>query len=257
MHCEKFEARLMDLLDARERPESDAALVSHAESCENCRDLLAAQEQLFAGLELWEPPAMSADFSSRVVAATLQNTTAEEPLVATLVRRKSATLWWALSAVVAASLLIVAYPVANWIHGGVAKVPVDAQPKLESAQPVPPPNTEPEMNFVQSPLVPPLPLVTPAPEPKLPMEMTAERLAAEGEEIFRTIQETPMDESVERIPGFRPIANSFGLAIGAARKTLPGMKEANPSTMNDPKQPVRPNKPQAEFFPGPGVEGIA
>ena len=247
MHCEKFEARLMDLLDARQRPESDAALLTHAESCENCRELLAAQEQLFTGLELWEPPAMSADFTARTVALALQSSLTdeqEEPVVAMLVPLKQASsghsrsdkrVWWVLSAGMAAALLLAIYPVSQWLNSGVAKVPTeDAQPVAEGPEtPVP---TPPSVEIVQS----------PKSENVSPMGMTPEQLAAEGEEFIRTIQETPVDQSVERIPGFRPIVSTFGLAIGAARKTLPGPKESTSGNMADPKQPILPNKPQAE-----------
>ena len=53
MQCEKFEARLQDLLDQRARPEFDERLLEHAETCENCRETLWLQEQLFTGLEVW------------------------------------------------------------------------------------------------------------------------------------------------------------------------------------------------------------
>lgn len=51
MQCEQFDHRLNRLLDLRRLPESDAQLRAHAETCEDCRQLLATQEALFDGLE--------------------------------------------------------------------------------------------------------------------------------------------------------------------------------------------------------------
>ena len=68
MLCEKFELRMQMLLDARRRPEFDDELKSHTLQCAECRRDLAAQEKLFAGLELFDPPALSPDFAQRVIA---------------------------------------------------------------------------------------------------------------------------------------------------------------------------------------------
>jgi hypothetical protein len=68
MQCETFEGRLHELLDGRELPESDASLREHALVCSGCAETLAAQEALFAGLAKAEIPAISADFTQRVLA---------------------------------------------------------------------------------------------------------------------------------------------------------------------------------------------
>ncbi len=70
MQCEKFEDRLHELLDRREPPESDARLQEHAALCANCAEQLAAQESLFAGLKLSQPPELSANFTQRVMATS-------------------------------------------------------------------------------------------------------------------------------------------------------------------------------------------
>lgn len=68
MWCEKFERRMQVLLDARQRPELDDELQSHAADCASCRRDLAVQEKLFEGLDLFDPPAAPPDFALDVVA---------------------------------------------------------------------------------------------------------------------------------------------------------------------------------------------
>jgi len=68
MKCEQFEQRLHELLDRRCPPETDELLLSHAQSCDGCRQVLSAQEALFDGLEMAVTPELSPDFTDRVLA---------------------------------------------------------------------------------------------------------------------------------------------------------------------------------------------
>ncbi len=68
MQCSDFQQRLQRLLDQRRAPEGDPRLNRHADRCPACKDLLDAQEQLLAGLELAEVPPLPADFARRTVA---------------------------------------------------------------------------------------------------------------------------------------------------------------------------------------------
>ena len=47
MNCQQFDDRLQLLLDNRVTPESDIALVEHAEDCTSCRQILLTQARLF------------------------------------------------------------------------------------------------------------------------------------------------------------------------------------------------------------------
>ncbi|HTN77490.1 MAG TPA: hypothetical protein VL096_19660 [Pirellulaceae bacterium] len=199
--------------------------------------MLALQDQLFSGLEMWEPPTLSSDFTARTVALAMKPaaTVTRKPLAF------SARIGWAIGAAIAASLLLAALPLLRQQPVAGPQAPLVNQPDSEIPQPVIPNNAVVVVPPVQR------PLLTPEASPQL--AFTAEQLTAGGEEMLRSLQqwpEVPVDESVERIPGLRPIANSFGLAIGVVRRSLPGGKETPASP--EPKQPPL-TKPQAEAGP--------
>lgn len=233
MHCEKFESRLQEVLDARQRPENDEALLAHADHCESCRELLLAQEQLFAGLELWEAPALSSNFSARVLTAV-----AEEPILAVAVPLKSTSRRRWLGLAIAAALLVAVVPVTRWLTMPGAVAPIANDAPAVPQQPAP--------AVVQTPAVPAVQPVMAEVAPPTPMPFSPQQLAAGSEEVLRSLQQlpdVPVDQSVERIPGFRPIATSFGVAFHGFRRTLPGGKDAPPPAEN--KSPP-PTKPQAD-----------
>lgn len=237
MHCEKFETRLQDLLDARLRPECDKELLAHAETCEACREIMALQEQLFAGLEIWEAPAVPDCFTQHTVALAMAAKTL--PTVEPRAPRISLA-WIGLSVVLAASLVLAIIPFFQ--HNQ----PSNGAAPLAQDEPIPKPAM---VDVVVAPM--PQPLVA-SEVPNLldthPVTFTPQQLAAEGEVMLRNLQqlpEVPVDQSVERIPGFRPIANTFGLAIDVMRKVLPGGRES--TTSQEQKTPPA-TKPQAEWL---------
>lgn len=66
MHCEQFETRLNEVLDAR-RPISSASDVEeHLRQCERCRDLARAYESALVGLRQAQVPPAPAWLSRRV-----------------------------------------------------------------------------------------------------------------------------------------------------------------------------------------------
>lgn len=69
MKCFEFTDRMNSLLDDRQLPQVDGLLRAHASICEGCRETLAAQEILFTGLELFDPPALPPNFVSNVMSA--------------------------------------------------------------------------------------------------------------------------------------------------------------------------------------------
>lgn len=107
MLCEKFDARLHEVLDQRERPELDARLRDHALTCGDCAEKLAAQTMLFDCLRISPVPAPRSDFSDRVLATVKTR------------RRNAAWGKIVLSLVAIAAVLLVAVVPVWWLfHTG-------------------------------------------------------------------------------------------------------------------------------------------
>ena len=68
MQCEEFEGRLNQILDERRRPEWDAELRLHCETCVECRQLAADYDVLLDGFYTLSTPPASADMAARVLA---------------------------------------------------------------------------------------------------------------------------------------------------------------------------------------------
>ncbi len=68
MQCEEFEIRLNEVLDERRRPESDAELSLHRETCPVCRKVAAAYDRLLDGFYALASPEAPDDMGLRVVA---------------------------------------------------------------------------------------------------------------------------------------------------------------------------------------------
>jgi hypothetical protein len=68
MQCEEFEDRLNQVLDARRRPEWDAELRLHCETCPECRDVATAYGVLLDGFYALAMPEAPADMAARVLA---------------------------------------------------------------------------------------------------------------------------------------------------------------------------------------------
>lgn len=217
MQCEIFETRLNQILDRRQRPETDNELLAHAQECEACRDALAAQEFLFEGLELLETPELSPGFARRVVASALAEA-APSPRAGAF----RPTHWLALSAIAAAIVVAVVSAPFVWNLG-------DKVAKREPTEPVVPPPAIAKSN----------PAI--AVPPTLPQNGLVQNVDYREmfEQFPNNLPEAQRDalQSVEQIPGgLRPITNSFGVAVGLIRNTLPRAKDEQP-----------PRKPQAAY----------
>jgi len=68
MQCVEFEDRLNAVLDERSRPEWDAELRLHCESCPGCRQLAVAYGALFDGFYALATPEAPSDMATRVMA---------------------------------------------------------------------------------------------------------------------------------------------------------------------------------------------
>lgn len=243
MQCEKFEARLQDLLDQRARPELDAQLLEHADNCDECRDTLALQERLFTGLEIWEAPRLPDSFAADVVARHMASVTPTQVVDRAGAPGKIA--WQVLAGVVAASLLVAVITIAARRGNEeviapptvVLKTPVSVNPTPETihtAAPVPQAINPSEEIGLPDHLA--MHFVSTAPE-FLDGHTTGRMIR----EVTNSFPEVAIVE--ENIPGIRPITSSFTLTIGMVRRTLPGGQES--SAREAPKSPV-PVKPRAE-----------
>ncbi|MBI3838283.1 MAG: hypothetical protein HY288_10175 [Planctomycetia bacterium] len=68
MQCEEFEDRLNAVLDKRKRPETDAELQLHCETCPDCRHLAATYGRLLDGFYALATPHPPSDMAMRVLA---------------------------------------------------------------------------------------------------------------------------------------------------------------------------------------------
>jgi hypothetical protein len=254
MHCEKFEARLQDLLDARLSPECDSELLAHADQCDACREMLVLCEQMLSGLEVWEAPPLPDDFAARVVALAQQPVT-----VAELPAQKEQMVslgWKLLSGVLAASLLLGVVtmtlqrnPNASTPQGSIADA--GALPAATSQAQV---TINPAM-MASSPTL--------GPRPLQPGELVQLVENADGlfdgrktgriiREVTSSLPEVPLVD--EHVPGLRPITSSVSLTIGIVRKSLPVRRDSAPRENEKPAEPL---KPQADFSRLDSVAGMA
>lgn len=103
MQCGEFEDRLNAVLDDRNRPEWDADLRLHCQSCASCRQLAAAYGALFDGFYALATPEAPLDMAARVMAEL-------QPVPVSHARRRAL-----LAAVMAtaAALFVAALPLIN------------------------------------------------------------------------------------------------------------------------------------------------
>lgn len=250
MQCEKFEARLQDLLDQRQRPECDAQLLEHADACDNCRETLILQEQMFAGLELWETPTLDDAFAARVVAQAVAQPRVVAKHDSTKTGRSSLP-WKLVAGALAASLLVGVVTVASrWNNAAPKPHNVAKQTPGNIAPPAPAPEIEPDKT----------PNIAPSAEQAvatsagtLPDHLAAQWVEnapelLDGRATGRMIREVTyslpeVGNMEDSIPGLRPITSSFSLTIGLVRKTLPGGRE---QPQREDSKAAPPTKPQAE-----------
>jgi len=59
---------LLDYCSATASPKVVTAVEAHAQACQQCRDLIAAQRGVFESLDQWQAPEVSANFDQRLYA---------------------------------------------------------------------------------------------------------------------------------------------------------------------------------------------
>ncbi|HEX4000706.1 MAG TPA: zf-HC2 domain-containing protein [Pirellulales bacterium] len=72
MNCDVFERRLDEVLDDRLPPESDAALIAHAEHCPSCARSLADHQGLLEAMQLLAWPSECEKLGTRVLAEVVK-----------------------------------------------------------------------------------------------------------------------------------------------------------------------------------------
>lgn len=240
MRPAKFDTLMHEVLDRRVRPEESAELRALAEDSPACRELLAAQQRLFEGLEADEIPELSAGFAERVVAQVV----AAQPVAERVVAKKWRSAWvLELAAVAAVALVVIAgssyfSPAAN-DSPIVAELPQESIEQPRPDVPAPQPDA-----VVYDDIAPPTP--------------NAEA-NQRYDEIYHAILErlpnrSEQDELLARRPqwvdevalGLRPVAASFGGAINTLRSTLPASGKSE-----------QPEKPQAGLFHEARERGLA
>jgi hypothetical protein len=210
MKCDEFEEHLQQMLDRRRPLHRAASLWAHAQKCRACRGLLDAYEDLLAGLELFEPPALNEDFAQRVV----RQVEPARPAVRRWVKYLRLT-----AAALAAGLLLTLLP---GLRARVARpqpappitrtaLPAATAPAVAAVVPVPPPASAAADATVA--LVPPV-----APE----------RLRAVWQHWAMSLSQGPLEPVDGIAGGLRPITTSLTVALDVIRNAIPLGREHPP-----------------------------
>ena len=215
MTCQAFEQRLQLLLDSRLTPQHDAALRSHAETCELCRERLAAQQVLFSVLR------------QRVVQPASLATHVMSSLPTRLNTAPATRGRWSWSAglvgVACAGLACA------WWSPALPNPLPRANPRIPTAitTNVAAPNAEVRQAEVAMPTITNL-----ASNETLSANesLSAHETLGVYREAFESIATKIHSSSLEEVqatlePGLNPIRSSFGLTLDALRRTLPRGKE--------------------------------
>ena len=224
MKCREFEERMNLLLDERRPLDGDAPLADHASGCEPCRQLLAGQQAVLAGLRFGRAARLSPEFSRRVLAQ------AEQPMEAVvLADRGPSRRAWAvvcgLMGIAAAMLVAVSIAAFNSAgNGNAATGPgqTGKKPLIVKA------DQENRAVAVSSPAT-------------TKNQSGAERASQRGTlslfgqppgayrvaiaDMASTLPDAveKLDEVERYAPGIRPIRVSFSMLIDALWRTIPGM----------------------------------
>ncbi|MCA9219435.1 MAG: zf-HC2 domain-containing protein [Planctomycetales bacterium] len=227
MKCDEFQARLHDLLDQRLAPEDDDALRSHANNCDHCDHVLQAQERLFYGLAQFPAPTPSGEFAERLAASVV--TTPRS-------RRSLARPLMILALGLAAAVAIAFLPRFSNTPTNVAKLPPTASPDapVNAANELASSTNHSAANDASMESETARVFGNGQNEASQPPSDTALAASASNEvyrlwisEMATRMQTLSVDSTspVEELAsGFRPVANSISGAIGALRRTLPGIR---------------------------------
>ena len=229
MKCHEFEDRLQSLLDDRQSPEADAQLVSHAASCEPCRQLLTGQRLLLAGLRRGVAHPPSGQLAQSVLARHVVACHQAEPMEALVLDGSSAgRRAWRVLAWLAATAAAVAIAVTIYLSSQPGRPNVAVSlPAVESVRPIGP--SQPNREIVRNDSRPRKGNGRRAPS------LGAFQLLPRGGYgvTLADMATSSLPEAVERMeeveryaPGIRPIRVSFAMLWNALWRTIPGFGSA-------------------------------
>ncbi|WP_425618874.1 anti-sigma factor [Anatilimnocola sp. NA78] len=232
MKCTDFEDRLNDLLDDRLPVQDDPSLAAHADECADCREVLAAQDNLFRGLRVLQRQTNVPELGLPVMAEF------SAPAIPTIPPPRFQRPWAAL--LTSAAALIVAVSVGVWIASRSQPKDTIAQPNKSGGGQVHPDGL--------AIIVKPGPRqATKGPTPsQAPITQLPEFFPnpyQQRESYWQAMEslasQLPPVENLDvehYAPSFRPIRESFEVAIDVLMRTLPGHRAPRPT----PPQAVQP-----------------
>lgn len=223
MQCEEFEDRFQQVLDARQSPHDDPLLVKHALGCSNCQEWLESERLLFKGLAASQATPRD-DFAECVLAEVAIQTAQARP------NHVLGAAWMTLLA----SAVCIAY--ISFVLMKSQPVPV-AQPIPTGVAPANSTQPTPQVPIAALPQDESLALHSVSTDAQLEIDQYRRVLADLATQIGESHELEEMSESLS--PGIRPIQSSFGLAIDALRRTLPGGRDVRPTKPDSGAQFVR------------------
>ncbi len=213
MLCDEFEARLNDVLDARQSPEQDLELQRHAHQCTACQAQLHALTCLLDGLELSEDPPLPDDFAWRIVEQACQNRRPFRPRAVQLA-----------ALAIAATLLLATLPFGWVVFGPSPQITgsarqIDAPPSDAVASAKPPETSIEDPDDSQSGWL-------------VPSSSILELYPAEARQRHR-------EQVTQLADDLRPIATPFNAAMAAIRRTIP---QRSSSSKGQPRASLQPHR---------------
>ncbi len=224
MRCDEFQQRWQVLLDERRSPQDDEILCSHADLCEDCSELLRVQTLLFRELKRSKNAAGLRSQPGRVrvaqaAADTALNARHQSGLGTNSRARRPVVNSVFIGLAVAASLLVILLPA--WRHATTrdtgarsnSRVALSGRRSLPATVWVAktPPVSRPKTAQIAD---------------SQPAGLTAEQEALRKlmQDMAAKLSDVPEGqlEPLDRIAGgFRPLANTLGVAWDALRRTIP------------------------------------
>lgn len=230
MKCDEFDERVHNLLDDRASIHGDQRLLEHAETCSRCRGVLSTYDDLFGELEASETPALSSNFTQRVITEVC----AGQPQPVQPVRH--ARRWYALAAVaIAAALLIALFPfLRSRFSPSQPNVPqIVEDNRDEQTKPTTPESPDGESSHDEAPQ----------------LAVDEGKSVPDAEQLREYVDQWTSNVPVDRfVPvhqirgGLRPIASTLFVAIDALRSTIP---IGRPDNAEEPTG----HSPSAHFAP--------
>jgi hypothetical protein len=227
MHCQEFEDRLQIVLDERRRPEFDSELVRHSDQCAECRELLAAQRALFAGLG--GTPSLRHDFSVDVVMQV-----AGGELVTASPPRGLGWAWSAVFAVAAAAACLLWFSPGWNPRSDVPPETVARRPSKNKAETLAVGRSSAPIRSIkttegsnQGHPMPEDPRQSPSANIRPSIyEEQVRQWVLHLPDAVEQIDDVDYQRMEEYAPGLRSLRASFSLALEALRRSLPGHRDS-------------------------------